>query len=248
MATPPRVDPELATAALRAIAERRRAIDDPHQELLDDDPRDVLRYLRKYSGRDVPLAVRQADVEDALRLWLSLWWESAAIELWLLDRAEALNMNRRRVGAILGIQTGQGVVDRRDRLRAMLGEHGKPDEKVTRKARQAAQHPGEGLDSRQQRWLDRRRTVVLAVAATLVDHKDLADDDAYESLIDITTDLRNRTCTPASFTVLDWAVDAMATIPAVQALPERHPLARALRDWQALAGEYRRIGRADQQR
>jgi hypothetical protein len=58
------------------IAKRRAKSDDRHRELLpdspDSDPREVLDYLRKYSGPDIPRWVLQAEVCNALTLnnWL----------------------------------------------------------------------------------------------------------------------------------------------------------------------------------
>lgn len=245
MATPPRVHEADAAAAVAAIAARRAAIDDPSREQLTDDPHETLRYLRKHGGPDVPDAVRRADIEDGLRLWVWLWWEHATTVLWLLDRAETLDMNRRAVGRHLGIRTGQGVVDRRDRLRALL-THGRPDEKVSRAERAAAEHTAT-VEVRQRRWLDRHRTAIAAVAEQLVAHQDLADDEAADWIVEVDRDLRERACTPASFAVIELAVDALVTVDAVHALSEDHPLRRALRDWQALAAGYRRATRSSPQ-
>ncbi|GGM22254.1 hypothetical protein ACFFX1_11250 [Dactylosporangium sucinum] len=245
MATPPRIDDDRAVLALQAIAERRAAIDDPHREQLGDDPTvvdvlHVLSYLRKYSGAGTPEQVRRADVTDALRLRVWLWWYGASLERWLLERAEQLGMNRRELGRLLGIRTGQGLVDRRDRLQALLGQHGRPDEKVAR-AERAAGRATMPLPQRQQLWLDRHRAAVRAVAAALVEYRDLADDEAAEWLVEVARDLREQVCTPAAYTQIFYAVDAMATVPAVLALPDAHALRRALRDWQVLSAQYRRI-------
>lgn len=238
--TPPRIDDDRAAQALHDIAARRAAIDDPHREQLSDDPLDVLHvlaYLRKHTN--VPAQVRGDDVIDALRLRIWLWWYGADLERTLLERAEQLGINRRDLGRELGIRTGQGVVDRRDRLAALLGTHGRPDEKFTR-AERAAGRATESLPQRQQRWLDQHRAAVHAVASALVDHRDLADDEAAEWIVEVARDLRDQVCTPASYTQVFYAVDALATVPAVLELPDAHPLRRALRDWQVVSAQYRR--------
>lgn len=245
MATPPRIDDVQAQSALRAIAERRAAIDDPYREQLGDDLTlsdvlHVLSYLRKHSGSQLPEAVRRADVTDALRLRVWLWWYGAHLERQLLERAEQLGMNRRDLGQLLGIRTGQGIVDRRDRLQALLGDHGRPDEKVMR-AERAAGRATTSLPRRQQQWLDRHRAAVRDVAVALVEYQRLADDEAAEWIVEVARDLHDQACTPASYTQVFYAVDAMAAVPAVAALPDTHPLRRAMRDWQALAAQYRRI-------
>lgn len=115
---------------------RRAGTDDP--QLFSDDPRDVLTYLRKLPFRRFLSDPSGDDVLDGLKIRLWLWWEGEAHELRLLDAAEALGVSRRAVGAELGITTSQGVVDRRDRKRMMLGPHGRPDEKAARAQRRAA--------------------------------------------------------------------------------------------------------------
>lgn len=244
MATPPRVSDDQALQALRAIASRRAAIDDSHRGQLGDDlvPLDVLHalsYLRKCSGSGVPTPIRRADVADAMRLRVWLWWHGQGIERWLLEWAEELGMNRRDLGRLLGVRTGQGLVDRRDRLQALLGEHGRPDEKLIRAERAER---ASGLPHRRQRWLDQHDDEVRAVATVLVEYRDLADDEADEWLVEVDRDLRcERVLTPAVYTVIFYAVDAMATVPPVLTLSDGHPLRRALREWQVLSAQYRRI-------
>src|SRR3954449_6481633 len=50
----------------------------------DSDRREVLDYVRKYSGPDIPRWVLQADVCDALILNNWLWWEDRCRELYFL--------------------------------------------------------------------------------------------------------------------------------------------------------------------
>ena len=82
------------------IAKRRAKIDDPDRESLpnapDSDPREVLDYLRKYSGSWIPRWVLQADVCDALTLNNWLWWEDRRRELSRVGRegqVEAVGAN-----------------------------------------------------------------------------------------------------------------------------------------------------------
>ena len=67
------------------IASRRAKVDDQNRDKLPDsprsDPREVLDYLQRYSGRDIPRWVLQADVCDALTLNNWLWWEDRRREL-----------------------------------------------------------------------------------------------------------------------------------------------------------------------
>lgn len=212
-------------AAIGRITERRDRVDDPHRYLLNDDPREVLAYLRKHS-RGMPEDIRKADVDDGLVLRVWLWWEGETAELWLLDRAEDLGMNRRRVGARLGVTTGQGLVDRRAHKREVLaGAAG---------AAPAAPTPGR----ERQDWLDAHRREIQTIARTLVEHWDLADDDAAEWLVEVRRDLADDACTPGAFTCINWAVDAMAAIPAVNDLPTTHPLKQAIGAWPPLSVAY----------
>ncbi|MEU1813412.1 hypothetical protein [Micromonospora aurantiaca (nom. illeg.)] len=231
------MDQEQAARAVRDIADRHAKVDDPHLERLGDEPLDVLRYLRKYSN-GVPDPVSKADVADGLRLRIWLWWETASLELWLLDRAERLGVNRREIGALLGIRTGQGLVDRRDRLRALLGVHGRPDEKAIRVER-AERRANLAVQERQQRWLIRHQREIFEAARVLVRHQNLADEEAAEWLVEVARDLQEASISPAAFTVIDLAVDAMATVDEVAALPDEHPLRQVMRQWQSIAARYR---------
>ncbi|MEV4212622.1 hypothetical protein [Micromonospora sp. NPDC049662] len=216
-------------AALDRIIQRRDDIDDPNRYQLSDDPRDVLAYLRKHS-RGMPEHVRRADVEDGLVLRVWLWWDGEAAELWLLDRADELAMNRRSVGARLGVATGQGLVDRRVHKRAML----------SRATGIPAPAPASSARGREE-WIAAHRRAVQAIASTLVEHRELADEEAAESLIEVRRDLHDDVCTPAGITVIDWAVTELAAVPAVAALPDSHPLRQAITAWAPLAAAFRRI-------
>jgi len=84
--------------AIVMIARRRAKVDDRHRDLLpdleDSDPREVLDYLRKFSGPDIPRWVLQAEVNDALTLNNWLWWEDRRRELFFLK-------GRSRAGGVL---------------------------------------------------------------------------------------------------------------------------------------------------
>jgi hypothetical protein len=138
--TRPRVHRLEVERAIARIAGRRDKVDDPNRERLPDcanaDPREVLDYVQKYSGPDIPRWVLQADVCDALVLNNHLWWEDRRRELhWLkLGRARGLFLSE--IGAQIGVGK-KGVIDRIDRLDALL-KHDRPDEKISRAARRAA--------------------------------------------------------------------------------------------------------------
>ena len=51
--------------------------------------REVLDYLRKFSGPDIPRWVLQAEVSDALTLNNWLWWEDRRRELFFLKAGRA---------------------------------------------------------------------------------------------------------------------------------------------------------------
>ncbi len=85
MSTPPRVHRSEVERAITMISRRRDKVDDPNLERLpdsvDSDPREVLDYLRKYSGSDIPRWVLQPDVTSALTLLNWIWWEDRRREL-----------------------------------------------------------------------------------------------------------------------------------------------------------------------
>src|SRR6201996_865665 len=140
------------------IAKRRVKIDDPDRESLpnapDSDPREVLDYLRKYSGSQIPRWVLQADVCDALTLNNWLWWEDRRRELHFLKAGRDRGLFLSQLGGQVGVGK-QGVLDRIDRLEALL-RYDRPDEKITRAARRARQQARE-RGVAEQAWLDAHR-------------------------------------------------------------------------------------------
>ena len=93
MGTRPMVHRAEVARAIVMIARRRAKVDDRHRDLLSDsedsDPREVLDYLRKFSGSDIPRWVLQAEVSDALTLNNWLWWEDRRRELFFLKAGRA---------------------------------------------------------------------------------------------------------------------------------------------------------------
>jgi hypothetical protein len=141
--------------AIVMIASRRSKVDDRNRDLLpdseDSDPREVLDYLRKFSGPEIPRWVLQAEVSDALTLNNWLWWEDRRRELFFLKAGRARGVFLPQLGAQVGVGK-QGLLDRVDRLEALL-RFDRPDEKLSRAARQAAR----AADQRrlaETRWID----------------------------------------------------------------------------------------------
>jgi hypothetical protein len=234
MRRPPEVTTAMRDEALAAIHRRHADDDNTSTHLLSDDPVEVLTYLRRRGVRELRGDEHGHDIEDALTLRLWLWWTGEAAELWLLDAAEGLGLNRRRIGARLGVRTGQGLVDRREYKRHLLAGATAADQAP----------PPPDATTAAQRWLEAHRRQIHSVASTLVDHWDLADDEAVEWLVEVRSDLRDNACTPGSFAYIGWAVEAVDAVPAVRALPADHPLRQALVAWPALADGFAAAGKA----
>lgn len=235
MTTPPRPTPDQVAAAIERIAARRRRVDDPHQEMLSDDPTEVLRYLRKHSGRHIPDGVLADDVEDGIILRHHLWWEGEALEAWLLDTAERLAVPRPRVAEMLGLRTGQGVAERRFRLGEKLHNRrprrmSHPD--VDRDQREAyadaagPAEPGNVLHE----WLAQRLAQLERYAQVLIGHKDLDKlaDDTYEAVLELRHMNRDGARGVPWFLQLIETTVMLAADPAVAGLPPAHTLRRTL--------------------
>lgn len=138
MTTPPRVTDEQVAAAIARIIRRHRGTDHPGQHLLSTDPREVLLYLRRCGAGRLLGDDESHDVEDGLTLRLALWWEGELAEYRLLTAAEKIGLNRRRVGRVLGVTTGQGLLDRLHRKVGLFGPAGRPNEKAARADLRAA--------------------------------------------------------------------------------------------------------------
>lgn len=216
---------EVARAILM-IAKRRAKVDDRHRDLLpdseDSDPREVLDYLRKFSGLDIPRWVLQADVGDALTLNNWLWWEDRRRELFFLKAGRARGLFLSQLGAQVGVGK-QGLLDRVDRLEALL-RFDRPDEKLSRAARQAARD----ADSRrlaETRWIDEHRVELLRVIEALVHQADRhqVEDEDREWIDELSVDARDDALVPTTMVLLGLAAAELRTCKAVVALDGRRP-------------------------
>jgi hypothetical protein len=223
--TRPKVHQFEVERAIEMIAKRRKKVDDSNLDRLPDsacsDPREVLDYLRKFSGIDIPRWVLQADVSDALVLNNWLWWEDRRRELHFLKAGRDRGLFLAQIGAQVGIGK-QGVLDRIDRLEALL-RYDRPDEKITRAAREAERQARERRPT-EEAWLAARRDELLAVIAELsyeADRFDLLDEDR-EWLDELAIDARGD-FTPATMVILGLAAAELRTAPSVLALEGTRP-------------------------
>lgn len=122
MTTRPRPDERQYEAALQRIHQRRRNAGDDHPLALSEDPREVLAYLRRRGRAGLVIDDTGDDIVDALILRMWLRWEGDEIELWLLEASEHLGRHRRTVGSVLGLDSGQGLIDLIKRLRIAFGK------------------------------------------------------------------------------------------------------------------------------
>lgn len=216
---------ELERAIVR-IARRRVKVDDRHRELLPDspesDPREVLDYLRKYSHRDIPRWVLQADVCDALTLNNWLWWEDRRRELHFLKAGRDRGLFLSQLGAQVGVGK-QGVLDRIDRLEALL-RYDRPDEKISRASRRAERERVERLPA-EQAWLCARRDELHAVMTGLVDQADRFDVAERDWVDELDIDARADDFTSATMVILGLASAELRTAPSVLSLDSTRPYA-----------------------
>ncbi len=208
------------------IARRRAKVDDRHRDLLpdseDSDPREVLDYLRKFSGPDIPRWVLQADVGDALTLNNWLWWEDRRRELFFLKAGRARGLFLSQLGAQVGVGK-QGLLDRVDRLEALL-RFDRPDEKLSRAARQAARDADQRRLA-ETRWIDEHRAELLKVIEALVhqaDRHQVLDEDR-EWIDELGVDARDDTLMPTTMVLLGLAAAELRTCKAVVALDGSRP-------------------------
>jgi hypothetical protein len=226
VAARPKVHRSELERAIARVAARRAKVDDPNREGLPDsphaDPREVLDYLRKYSGPEIPRWVLCADVCDALTLNNWLWWEDRRRELHFLNAGRSHGMFLAQLGAQVGVGK-QGVVDRIDRLEALL-RYDRPDEKITRAARRARRQARERWPA-EQAWLDAHREELIAVITGLVNQADryrIGAEDR-EWLDELAIDVREGDLTPATMVILGLATAELRTAPAVLALDGTRP-------------------------
>ena len=210
--------------AIARITRRRAKVDDRDRENLpdapDSDPREVLDYLRKYSGPAIPLWVLQADVCDALTLNNWLWWEDRRRELHFLKAGRDRGLFLTQLGAQVGVGK-QGVLDRIDRLEALLS-YDRPDEKISRAARHAARERSE-RHSDEQAWLSRRRDDLAAVIADMVAQADRFDIQDREWVDELEVDRRDDDFSAATMVILGLAAAELRTAPAVLSLDSTRP-------------------------
>ena len=208
------------------IGRRRAKVDDRHREKLpdsaDSDPREILDYLQRYSGSDIPRWVLQADVCDALTLNNWLWWEDRRRELYFLKAGRARGLFLTQLGAQVGVGK-QGVIDRIDRLEALL-RYDRPDEKITRSARRSQREARERWPA-QTGWLHAHRHQLMAIVTAVVgeaDHYHLEGEDR-DWIDELESDMRTGDFTPATMVVLGLATAELRTAPAVLALDSTRP-------------------------
>ncbi|MBV8862985.1 MAG: hypothetical protein JO082_07320 [Mycobacterium sp.] len=226
MATRPKVHRCEVGQAIVRVARRRAKVDDPHREKLpdspDSDPREVLDYLQKYSGAGIPRWVLQADVCDGLTLNNWLWWQDRRRELHFLKAGRDRGLFLAQLGAQVGVGK-QGVVDRIDRLEALL-RYDRPDEKISRASRRAARERCERLPN-EQAWLSVRRSEVRAVIADVVAQAERFDVQEREWVDELQIDHRDDDFTAATMVILGLAIAELRTAPAVLSLESSRPYA-----------------------
>ena len=226
MAIRPKVHRSELGLAIVRIARRRDKVDDRHREKLPDspqaDPREVLDYLQKCSGADIPRWVLQADVCDALTLNNWLWWEDRRRELHFLKAGRERGLFLSQLGAQVGVGK-QGVLDRIDRLEALL-RYDRPDEKIARAARRAQRERCQRLPV-EQAWLSARRNDLRAVITGLVDQADRFALEEREWVDELEIDGRDDGITPATMVILGLAAAELRTAPAVLSLDSSRPYA-----------------------
>jgi hypothetical protein len=224
VATRPKVHRCEAGLAIVRIARRRAKVDDRHREKLPDspesDPHEVLDYLRKYSGPDIPRWVLQADVCDALTLNNWLWWEDRRRELHFLKAGRDRGLFLAQLGAQVGVGK-QGVLDRIDRLEALL-RYDRPDEKIARAARRTDRERLQRLPV-ERAWLGSRRNELHAVITGLVDQADRFDVEERDWVDELDIDGRGDDITPATMVILGLASAELRTARGVLGLDSSRP-------------------------
>jgi hypothetical protein len=226
VATRPKVHRSEVASAIVRIARRRAKVDDRHREMLpdsaDSDPREVLDYLRKHSGPDVPRWVLQADVSDALTLNNWLWWEDRRRELYFLKAGRDRGLFLTQIGAQVGVGK-QGLLDRIDRLEALL-RYDRPDEKITRATRQSERERLARMPS-EEAWLHVRREELMTVITGLVQQADRFEIDERDWVDELEIDGRDDDLTSSTMVILGLAAAEIRTAPPVLELDSTRPYA-----------------------
>jgi hypothetical protein len=188
----------------------------------DSDPREVLDYLRRYSGLDIPRWVLQADVCDALTLNNWLWWEDRRRELYFLKAGRDRGLFLSQLGAQVGVGK-QGLLDRIDRLEALL-RYDRPDEKIIRSTRQSERERRERMPS-EEAWLTTRREELLTVITGLVHQADRFEVDERDWVDELEIDGREDEFTSSTMVILGLATAELRTAPAIVGLDSTRPYA-----------------------
>jgi hypothetical protein len=188
----------------------------------DSDPREVLDYLRRYSGLDIPRWILQADVCDALTLNNWLWWEDRRRELYFLKAGRDRGLFLSQLGAQVGVGK-QGLLDRIDRLEALL-RYDRPDEKIIRATRQSERERRERMPS-EEAWLTTRREELLTVITGLVQQADRFEVDERDWVDELEIDGREDEFTSSTMVILGLATAELRTAPAIVGLDGTRPYA-----------------------
>lgn len=211
--------------AIARIAKRRAKVEDRYREKLpdspDSDPREVLDYLQRYSHREIPRWVLQADVSDALTLNNWLWWEDRRRELHFLKAGRDRGIFLSQLGAQVGVGK-QGVLDRIDRLECLL-RYDRPDEKIARESRQAERQRAKRLPV-EATWLVTHDKEVRDVVVGLLEQAERFNVEEREWIDELAIDER-RGFTSATMVILGLAASELRTAPAVLRLDSTRPYA-----------------------
>ena len=218
---PPWVSVDQKDAALDRIRRRHRDDDASYAHLLNEDPWDVLRYLRRRGSAGLLDDADRHDIQDALDVRLWLWWQGEILEVWLLETAATLGLRRSDIGSRLGVTTSQGFVDRL-RYKQELLSRGDP----ARQGRPPAPRGSES-DTAIESWLRIHRRDIRGTAAILLEHENLVDDDdVIDWLDEVRRDFTDEVCTVGSVALLSLAADALAGVLRCSAPRWRPPAPR----------------------
>lgn len=237
MATPPRVHRTQLENALTRIAKRRAKIDDERFSSIDcESPGQVLDYIRRNPTRYPWVA--QRDIDDGLVLWVWQWWESQRQLYALLSRGREHGVPYKQMGMPLGLGLNarkgntkvrnqrQGVLDRLDRLEALLKRGGTPNAELSREARRLERKAAPGGDP-DLAWLVRHHATIVWIADELAAIKSFAGDEAYSWLVEVLNDRRVDEWSPGSLTCMKLFVEELRAQDNVFALPSQTKVKRA---------------------
>lgn len=200
----------------------------------ESDPREVLDYLQKHSGLNIPGWVLQAEVCDALILNNWLWWDDRRRELYFLKAGRERGILLSELGAQVGVGK-QGLLDRIDRLEALL-RFDRPDEKMTRDARRAESERTERLTV-EQTWIAARQDELSQLISGVVEQADRFAVKDREWIDELEIDRRDDDISPTTMVILGLAVAELRTAPGVLSLDSTRP-----------DGVHTLLGRADRLR